>query len=75
MRIIENVRPKKQIKKHIFIPLVKLKKATDVRVRQQQRKVYSEEIESLNGGYSVRTESKILKLYPFLHMEILHVGG
>ena len=74
LRFIDNLR-KKQNRKSMFLIAAEIKKATDVLVRQEQRKAFSEEIESLKRGSSVRTKSKILKLYPFLHNDILHVGG
>ena len=43
-------------------------------MRQERRKTFLEEIGCLKRGNSVRTKSNILKLYPFLHNDILHVG-
>ena len=74
LRFIKNLR-EKQNRKPKFLTAAELKKATDVLVRQEQRKEFSEEIESLKRGNSARTKSRILKLYPFLHNEIGHVGG
>ena len=65
----------KQNRKSNFLTAAELKKATDVLVRQEQRKEVSEEIESLKRGNSVRTKSRILKLYQFSHNEKVHVGG
>ena len=66
LRFIKNLR-EKQNRKSNFLTAAELKKATDVLVRQEQRKEFSEEIESLKQGHSVRTKSRIPKLYPFLH--------
>ena len=73
LRFIKNLR-EKQNRKSNFLTAAELKKATDVLVRQEERWEFSEEIESLKRGNSVRTKSRILKFYPFLHNE-MHVGG
>ena len=44
-------------------------------MRQERRKAFLREIGSLKGGNSVRTKRNILKLDPFLHNDILYVGG
>ena len=74
LRFIKNSR-EKQNRKSKFLTAAEREKATDVLVRQEQRKEFSEEIESLKRCNSVRTKSTILKLYPFLHNEIVHVAG
>ena len=74
LRFFENLR-KKQSRKTKFLTSVELKNATDVLVCQERRKAFLEEIGSLKRGNSVRTKSNMLKLCPFLHNDILHVGG
>ena len=71
---IENLR-KRQNRKTKLLTSVELKNATDVLVRQEQRKAFLEEIGSLKRGNSMRTKSNIIKLFVFLHNDILHVGG
>ena len=44
-------------------------------LRQEQRKVYSQEIQTLEVAPQVKKDSKILKLYPFLYNGVLCVGG
>ena len=44
-------------------------------LRQEQRKVYSDEIKTLETMPQVKSTSKILKLYPFLFQGVLCVGG
>ena len=44
-------------------------------LRQEQKKVYSDEIKTLETMPQVKSTSKILKLYPFLFQGVLCVGG
>ena len=74
LRFIKKLREKQNTKSK-FLTAAEVNKTTDVLVRQEQRKEFSEEIESLKRGNSLRTKSRILKLYPFLHNEIVHAGG
>ena len=42
---------------------------------KEETKNSSEEMESLKRGITRRTKSGILKLYQFLHNDVVHVGG
>ena len=44
-------------------------------LRQEQKKIYSDEIKTLETRPQVKSTSKILKLYPFLFQGVLCVGG
>ena len=58
-----------------FIKPDEVATATEIILRQEQYKFYSEEITTLKTKTQVKPSSKILKLYPFLDNEILCVGG
>ena len=44
-------------------------------LRHEQKKVYSDEIKTLETMPQVKSTSKILKSYPFLFQGVLCVGG
>ena len=74
LRFIKNLRSS-QRETSDFIKPDEVATATEIILRQEQYKFYSEEITTLKTKTQVKSSSKILKLYPFLDNEILCVGG
>ena len=52
-----------------------MQEALETLLRQEQYKFFSTEIKTLERKSQVKQQSKLSKLYPFLHEDILCVGG
>ena len=52
-----------------------MQEASETLLRQEQYKFFSTEIKTLETKTQVKPQSKLSKLYPFLHEGILCVGG